>query len=404
MKKTMLMTPGPTEVHRQVRRALSARAGNPDLDPDFFRFYKETADRFKELFDTRSQVLILDGEGLLGLEAACATLIEPGDRVLCIDNGLYGRGFGDFVRMYGGEPVFFEGDYREAIDPDALADYLRKDSGFKAATLVHCETPSGIRNPVDRIGPLLKQYGILSIVDTVSAVGGEEFHGDDWGLDVVLAGSQKCLSAPPGLSIVSVSDAAWEKVDARRVPIASFYCSLQAFRNWEQDELFPYTQPISDIAALRVAVERLLGDGDAIRRHRRIASAVRRSIEAAGLELYPRSGCANTVTAVVMPSEMGYQDLFDGMLSEHGIMIAGNYGALEGKVFRIGHMGENCRERKVFRTLRALDRVLRKGGVSLGASLHREFRKALRAVNTGSKSSSKKQQQGIFEQTVDNSR
>ena len=377
MKKPMLMTPGPTEVHRKVRRALAARAGNPDLDPEFFRFYKETTERFKELFGTRSRVLILDGEGLLGLEAACATLIEPGDRVLCIDNGLYGRGFGDFVRMYGGEPVFFEGDYREAVDPEALAAFLERDSAFKLATLVHCETPSGIRNPVDKIGPLLKEHGILSIVDTVSAVGGEAFHGDDWGLDVVLAGSQKCLSAPPGLSIVSVSDGAWAKVDARRTPIASFYCSLQAFRNWERDGLFPYTQPISEISALRVAVDRLLGDRGALRRHERIARAVRHSLEAGGLELYPRSGHANTVTAVVMPSGMGFQDLFDGMLHGHGIMIAGNYGALEGKVFRIGHMGENCREGKVYRTLRALDRVLRNGGVRLEAPLHKEFRKSL---------------------------
>lgn len=151
MKKPLIMTPGPTEIHEDVRMAMAQEVTNPDLDINFFEYYKTTCNKLKELFNTKEDVLILNGEGILGLEAACASLIEPGDRVLCIDNGIFGKGFGDFVKIYGGEVIYFKGDYRKPIDLEELKSFLEKDSDFKLATLVHCETPSGITNPVDKI-------------------------------------------------------------------------------------------------------------------------------------------------------------------------------------------------------------------------------------------------------------
>lgn len=378
MRRGMLMTPGPTEIHWSVRRALGKRITNPDLDLSFFEFYRETAERFKALFRTVNDVLILDGEGILGLEAACASLIEPGDRVLCLDNGLYGRGFGDFVRLYGGVPVFFEGDVRKGLDPGDLASFLAKDHDFRLCTLVHCETPSGITNPVDRIGPLLRRYGILSVVDSVSAIGGEELRTDEWGLDVVLAGSQKCLSAPPGLTIASISPAAWERMEARRTPIGSFYGSFLAYRGWYEKRLFPYTQPVNELNGLRAALDRLLKDRDAVGRHRRIAGAVRECLEAAGLELYPVDSRANTVSAVLVPEGVSFEGLFSRLRDRTGVLIAGNYGDLAGKVFRIGHMGENARPSRVRRCLKGLDATFRELGVPLRSSLHKGFSKSLR--------------------------
>ncbi|SET82304.1 aspartate aminotransferase [Natronincola peptidivorans] len=373
MKKPLIMTPGPTYVNEEVRRALSREITNPDLDLEFYEFYKETCNRIKKLLKTENDVLILSGEGILGLEAACASLIEPGDRVLVIDNGIFGSGFGDFVKMYGGEVEVFQSDYERAIDVERLEAFLEKDHDFKLATLVHCETPSGITNPVDKICPLLKKYGILSVVDSVSAVGGESLQTDEWQMDMVLGGSQKVLSAPPGLTFLSISEAAWDKVLNRKAPITGYYCNLSVWKDWYSKKWFPYTQPISDIYALRAAVDILFKDDKALERHKNIAEAVRKSLTAAGLKLYPKDGYSNTVTTFMVPEGTVFKDIYEEMLKEQGVMIAGAFGFLKEKVIRIGHMGENCYEEKIYITLKALDETLRKLRVDLKAELHRVF-------------------------------
>lgn len=378
MKTPFIMTPGPTYVHEDVRRAISKEITNPDLDPGFYEFYKDTCDQLKKLYKTVNEILILCGEGILGLEAACASVIENGDKILCIDNGIFGSGFADFARIYGGDVTVFKCDYRRPVSVKELEKFLAENHGFKAATLVHCETPSGITNPVKEICPLLKKYGILTIIDSVSALGGEELETDEWGMDIVLAGSQKCLSSTPGLSIASVSGDAWNSILSRKQPVIGFYCNLGIWKNWYEEKWFPYTQPISDIYGLRKAVERILQEGGGIERHRRIAKSVQSSFAAAGLELYPLSGFSNTVTTVLIPDGITFSQLNQDMLSDHNIMIAGAFDYLKDKVFRIGHMGENCREEKLYLTLKALNQVLRKRGVSLKCDLHTEF---VRAIN-----------------------
>lgn len=373
MNKPMIMTPGPTYIHEEVRKALSEEITNPDLDPGFYEFYKDTCEKLKRLMRTNNDVLIFSGEGILGLEAACASLIERGDRVLCIDNGIFGKGFGDFAKMYGAEVVYFNSDYKKEIDVAALSDFLAKDSSFKLATLVHCETPSGITNPVDKICPLLNSYGILSVVDSVSAIGGEALETDPWKMDMVLGGSQKCLSAPPGLTFFSISKAAWKAIEERKTPVAGFYTNIANWRNWYTDKWFPYTQPISDIYALNKAVERLLLDSSPVERHKRIAEKVRYSVVNSGLQLYPESGFSNTVTTIMLPEGIEFKGIFDAMLKDHNILVAGAFGFLKDKVIRIGHMGENCYEEKLYITLKALSKVLKEHGVPLMAELHKLF-------------------------------
>jgi len=373
MKRPLIMTPGPTFVQDEVRRAMAKEITNPDLDPEFYEFYKETCERLKELFQTKQDVLILNGEGILGLEAACASLIENGDKVLCIDNGIFGNGFADFAKIYGGEVTYYKSDYRAAVSTGNLEKFLKENHDFKIATLVHCETPSGITNPVEEICPLLKKYGIISVVDSVSAIGGEELKADEWGVDVVLAGSQKCLSAAPGLTMISISGKAWDAILNREQPIAGFYCNLSVWKSWYEDKWFPYTQPISDLYGLREALERILEEGNSVKRHETIAKAVRGSLIRCGLELYAQDGFSNTVTTVIVPRGISFADLFGDMMSEHNIMIAGAFDYLKDKVFRIGHMGENCREEKLYITLKALDSVFRKHGVALKGELHKEF-------------------------------
>lgn len=373
MSDLLLMTPGPTYIHEEVRRELSREITNPDLDPGFFELYLDTCSKLKKLINTKNDVLILCGEAILGLEAACASIIEPGDRVLCIDNGIFGRGFGDFASMYGAEVVYFQSDYRRGIDADALESFLESSGSFKMATLVHCETPSGITNPISRICPLLKRHGIITVVDSVSAVGGEELDTDGWGIDMLLGGSQKCLSAPPGLTFFSISQDAWSAIDNRKTPIVGYYVNIANWKGWYEKKWFPYTQPISDIYALKKAVERVLEKGDFINEHHAIGEAVRRSIAASGLELYPADSFSNTVTTINIPEGITFEEIFNEMLVKHHILIAGAFDHLKNKVMRIGHMGENCEEGKVYLTLKALNDVLKDHNIALKGDLHLVF-------------------------------
>lgn len=377
MQVPLIMTPGPTYIHESVRRALSMEITNPDLDIHFYEFYKETCSVLQKVMNTQNSVLILSGEGILGLEAACASLIEPGDRVLCIDNGIFGKGFGDFAGMYGAEVVYFKTDYREPVHAEELEDFLSVDHRFKLATVVHCETPSGITNPVNFLCPLLKKHGILTVVDSVSAIGGEELKADEWGMDIVLGGSQKCLSAPPGLTFMSISGDAWHAILDRKHPITGFYCNLSLWKNWYEDKWFPYTPPISDIYALKEAADRLRLEDNFISRHARIAKAVRYSLMHAGLELYPKDGFSNTVTTVLVPKGATFNVLYDTMLGDHNIMIAGAFDFLKDKVFRIGHMGENCREETLHITMKALNIVLHKLGIQFKGDLSQLFVEAM---------------------------
>ncbi len=373
MDQYNLMTPGPTNVNPKVLDAMARNYTNPDLDPEFFKFYADTARMMNDLVgNTTGETYLLCGEGILGLEAACASFIEKGDRVLTIANGIFGKGFGDFSRMYGGEVVDFDSDPLRGVSVEALETFIDEKGPFKVATLVHCETPSGLTNPVSILGPLLRKKGILSIVDSVSAIGGEDMAMADWQLDVVLCGSQKAISAPPGLTMVSLSEAALQMLEERKTPVAGFYTNLQIWKGYEAKQWFPYTQPTHMIAALRTALEMI--DKDlAVGKHQRIAKAVRTTVIESGLELFAEESHANTVTAVKLPTGIDFKDIFKGMKDQHQILIGGGFDFLENKIFRIGHMGENCNEEKLSELFGALDQVMYGLKVPLKKSLKTAF-------------------------------
>lgn len=368
-----MMTPGPTYIRENVREAMMQPITNPDLDLDFYEFYKETVDLFKALVHTKEDAYILCGEGILGLEAACASLIETGDRVLCIENGIFGKGFGEFVKLYGGEVVYFSGHPQRGIDHEALENFLKEDDDFKFATLVHCETPSGISNPIHLLTPELKEHGIVTVVDAVSAVGGEEMKADAWGIDILLVGSQKCLSAAPGLTLLTVSKEAFALMENRKTPIVGYYTNLLIWKDWYQKQWFPYTQPISNIFALKVALENALGERSLISRHKSLASACRGTLEAAGLKLFPLDSYSNTVTAIQHPEGLNFKSLFNTMKNEHKVLIAGAFGELEGKVIRIGHMGENADKEKLSIMFRALQKSLEAQNIILDIDMKTYF-------------------------------
>ena len=377
-KPIKLMTPGPTQVRENVRLARSLATTNPDLDVTFYDEYKVICDHLSALLRTDNASYILSGEGILGLEAACASLTEPGDRVLVLDNGLFGKGFADFVKLYGGEPVLYTVSDKKAIDIDALKQYLQADHDFKYATVVHCDTPTGVLNPIEQICPLLKQYGILTVVDAVASMFGVEIDVDASQVDILCGGSQKALSAPPGLTMLTVSNDAITAMEQRKTPIASFYANILTFKNYYKDKWFPYTMPISDIYGLGAALDNVLADRNICVRHAQIAQAVRTAVVEAGLKLYLDSDYCPTVTVIEVPNTVDSVQFLRHMTEEYGIMIAGCFDYLTGKVFRLGHMGEGANVEDVAAMLDAMDHTFADLGYSLKCSMRDVFEKNIK--------------------------
>ena len=372
-----IMTAGPTQVRENVRMARSMECTNPDLDKHFYDFYKETCELLQKAVNTKNKALILGGEGILGLEAACASLTEPGDRVLIVDNGIFGKGFADFVKIYGGEPVLYTSDYRNPVDKDDLKKFLEKDHNFKYATVVHCDTPSGVLNDVEGISCLFDEYGIMTVADSVAGMFGEPLNLGNSKIDILCGGSQKALSVPPGLTMLWVSDRAFKAMENRKTPIAAFYANILLFKNYYEDQWFPYTMPVSDINGIRVALENYFANDTVYERHQKIAAACRKALIDGGLKLYLESGWSATVTVLEVPEGITDAQLRHGMEDDYNIMISGCFDVLAGKVIRIGHMGENANVEDMTYLMDAMDRTFADLGFELEASLREVFLKNL---------------------------
>ncbi|HBF0730203.1 TPA: alanine--glyoxylate aminotransferase family protein [Clostridioides difficile] len=377
MNKKINYTPGPTETRENVRLARAEKTTNPDIDIDFVEFYKKTCEKFGNIIGTKNDVYILSGEGILGLEAACASLTEKGDRVLVIDNGIYGEGFKDFVTMYGGEYVLFSSEYTKSIDIDELKAFLDEDSNFKYATVVHCDTPTGVLNDVSKICPLLKKYGILTVVDSVAGMVGERLSVDESKIDIILGGSQKAISAPAGLTIVGISQDAKNCIKNRKTDVIGFYCNLNIWEGYYEKKYFPYTMPISDIMGLDKALDNILEEGieNVLNRHEKIAYSVRKSIEEYGLELFLEEGYSNTVTAIKVPESIGALELTDYMLKNYNTLVATSLNQYMDTILRIGHMGENANLNKIEHVLNVLDKSLSALGFKGNGNLLNLFNK-----------------------------
>ncbi|NMS91497.1 alanine--glyoxylate aminotransferase family protein [Clostridioides difficile] len=377
MNNKINYAPGPTETRENVRLARAEKTTNPDIDVDFVEFYKKTCEKFGDIVGTKNDVYILSGEGILGLEAACASLTEKGDRVLVIDNGIYGEGFKDFVTMYGGDYVLFSSKYTKSIDVDELKAFLDKDSNFKYATVVHCDTPTGVLNDVSKICPLLKEYGILTVVDSVAGMVGERLNVDESKIDIILGGSQKAISAPAGLTIVGISKGAKDCIKNRKTDVIGFYCNLNIWEGYYEKKYFPYTMPISDIIGLDKALDNILEEGieKVLNRHERIAYSVRKSVEEYGLELFLEEGYSNTVTAIKIPESIGALKLTDYMLKNYNTLIATSLNQYMDTILRIGHMGENANLNKIEHILNILDKSLSTLGFKGNGSLLDLFNK-----------------------------
>ena len=377
MNNKFIYTPGPTIVRENVRFELAKNTTNPDIDIKFYDFYKNTCKKISSILNTQNDIYILSGEGILGLEAACASLTQPNDKVLVIDNGIFGRGFDKFVKMYGGQVVYFLGDYNKEIDIKELEKFLEKENDFKYATIVYCDTPTGVLNDLSKICPLLKKHNILTVVDSVSAMVGEKLDIDNWQIDIALGASQKAISAPAGLCIVSVSEDAKNAMKNRQVPIIGFYSNLTIWQDYYEKKWFPYTMPINEIIALDKAIDNILEEKieNVLARHEKIATATRKAFTEYGLKLYLENGYSNTVTAVEIPKEIGALNLTKHILQKYNMLISTSLSDYKDKLLRIGHMGENARLEYVVYVLNTIDKSLKELGFDSDKNLVELFNK-----------------------------
>lgn len=358
------MTPGPTAVPEPVREAMSRELINPDVDPEFRAIYDRVTERLATAYgidpdasgDNARDVVVLGGEGILGLEAAVASLIEPGTEVLCLANGLYGEGFAGFVESYGGDPTVVAAEHDEPLPLDALDEALAADDAdFDVATMVHCETPTGALNDVDAALDRIEAADaeILTVVDAVSSLGGVSVPTER--IDVCLGASQKCFSAPPGLATAAVSDRAWAAMEARD-PHA-LYANFLPFR--DVSDGFPYTHLTTEVVALDEALGLLLDEGlNAVReRHQTAAARCRERGAELGLETVPGPERSSpTVTAFAVPGRA--ETLQERLREGHDVLLATGLGDGASDVLRVGHMGHNARVERVDKAMDALAAAL----------------------------------------------
>ena len=370
-----ILCAGPTSINPRVMEVMGKSLTNPDIDPEYEKKHRQVEKKISKLLKTEATSFIMLGEGMIGLEGAIINLVEKGDRVLVLNNGVFGGGFADFVKYYEGVPYIYEDDFRRGFDIEKLKNFLEKDHDFKVATMVHCETPSGITNDVKTICKLLNSYGILTIVDTVSGMGGEEFDFDDYKVDIALGGSQKCISAPTGLTLVTISERAKQAIRDRKKPVPSYYMNFENYYAYSDGFAFPYTMNENLTYALDLALD-LLFEKDSLALHKKYAEVTREIFEKAGFELYAKDSRSNTLTAVMVPEGFIAEDII-GALRKKGILISKGAGDIFEKVFRIGHMGNNISYENFLELYEKLDEVFGELGIKTKASLKEEFQKLI---------------------------
>jgi aspartate aminotransferase-like enzyme len=353
------MVPGPVVVPEAIRQVYLEPYGSGDLETEFIELYTRSQRRLKEIFTTRDDIVIMSGEGMLALWSALKSCLVPGDRVLSVATGVFGYGIGEMAQSIGADVKTVGFSYDETINDMARIEAAIAEFKPRMITAVHCETPSGTLNPLEELGRLKNAYRVpLFYVDTVAGAGGVPVLADDWHIDLCLGGSQKCLSAPPDMTFLSVSPKAWEIIEA--VDYVG-YDALKPFQQAVKNRFFPYTPSWQGVAALYIAAGLLLDEGleNSFNRHDSVARRCRQRLVELGIELFPAPGAipSPTVTAAKIPSGFTWES-WDRRLRQGGLVVAGSYGPLSEKVFRMGHMGTQADTALVEQALDVIASVL----------------------------------------------
>jgi aspartate aminotransferase-like enzyme len=294
----------------------------------------------KQLFQTEGDVFLLTSSGTGGLETAVVNTLSPGDTVLSVSNGVFGERFATIAQQFGAEVIQLRFEWGKAADTDAVRQALQAEPKIKAVLVTHNETSTGVTNDLASISSVVKEFDKLLLVDAISSLGSINLPVDDWRCDVTVTGSQKGWMAPPGLAMVSVNQEAWQAHETARMP--RFYWDFAQAKSYLEKGQTPWTPAVSTIFALSVALEMMLKEGlpNIIARHARVSQAAREGVKSLGLSLFAEEGYAsNTVTAVRSSDGLDTKKMLRILREEHQVVLSGGQQRLDGKIFRIGHLG-----------------------------------------------------------------
>lgn len=339
MLKRYLLAPGPTPVPPEVLLAM-ARPMIHHRAPEFDPIFQEVREGLKWLFQTRNDVLILASSGTGGMEGAVSNFLSPGDKALVINGGKFGERWGKLCKTFGAQVTEIKVEWGQSVDPKVVADALKKDPAIKAVYVQASETSTAVTHDVKALGQIMKGYPeTILVVDAITALGVFDLKTDDWGLDVVVTGSQKALMLPPGLAFVSVSDKAWQLAD--KAKNTSFYFNFKRERDNQQKNQTAFTPAVSMILGLQEVLKMLKAEGleKVFARQTQMAQALREGAKAAGLEIFAKGTPSDAVTAINAPAGVDGQAIYKNLRVHYGITAAGGQDHLKGKIFRISHMG-----------------------------------------------------------------
>jgi aspartate aminotransferase-like enzyme len=370
MKKYRLMSPGPTPVPERVLLKMADTIIH-HRTPRFQGVLRDVTAKLKKVFRTENPVLIFASSGTGAMEASVVNLLSKGDKALVINGGKFGERFGDICRAYGLETVMYDVTWGEAADPEKVAGLLKSNPGIKVVYSTLCETSTGVLHDVKAIAGKVSSTDAVLVVDAISGLSADELATDEWGVDVVVSGSQKGLMVPPGLSFISLSKKAIKLVESST--LSKFYFDVKAaLKAYSKDDT-PWTPAVSLITGLNEALDMLIAEGieNVVARHARLAKAAREAMKAIGLEVYARKP-SNALTAVKVPAGVDGSMLVKKMQNEQSVTIAGGQGEMKGKLFRIAHLGY-MDEYDLISTIAALEIVLNQLGykASFGSGVGR---------------------------------
>ena len=360
--KTLLMIPGPTPVPETVLLDM-AKSPVPHRSTEFSAIFDEVNENLKYVFQTNNDVFIFAASGTGAMDAALSNLINPGDKVLSLVIGNFGERWGKIAESHGAEVEKITVPYGEIINPEVLRERLAKDTNkeIKIVTLTQSETSTGAVNDVKALCKIIKEHGALSVVDGVTSVGAMDIKPDEWGIDVLVSGSQKGFMIPPGLSFLVASEKAFEVHKQCKYP--GFYFNWSAYKKSLAQHTTPYTPAVNLVIALHTALKMIKEEGleTVLARHKSNAELLRNSLREMGLKLFVEDDtkASYAVTSVYPPEGISVPDIRKALKNEYNIIVANGQNDLKDKIFRIGTLGF-VSERDILTVIAALMEVLKK--------------------------------------------
>jgi aspartate aminotransferase-like enzyme len=353
-----MRVPGPTPCPPEVLKALAWQMVN-HRGPEFHQLITNVTADLKKVFQTKNDVLLLTGSGTGGLEAAVANMLSPGDKVLSVSIGVFGDRFAGIAKEFGADVIPLKVKWGKAADPDEIKKAMKDNPDVKAVLVTHNETSTGVTNDLQVISKVVKDAGKLLIVDAISSLGSINLPVDEWRCDVVVSASQKGWMVPPGMAMVSVSPEAWQAHAVAEMP--RFYWDFtRAKKYFDEKKENPWTPAISIVYGFSIALKMIMQEGieNVFTRHARVGKMMRDGIKKLGLPLFADPAHAsNTVTAVVIPPGLDDKKMRQILREEYKVVLAGGQQTLDGKIFRIGHLGM-VDEKDVKEIISAIEKVL----------------------------------------------